>query len=255
MQTASLLSRALTVMAFVFTAGLLPAELSTWTNLDGQAMQAEFLARKGDSVSFRKDDGSTYLYPYAKLTEADRARVDALSKPASTTPAPPNASGTTTTAPAPAGKLAASLAGKLVVTKGDSLVPSSGERLGGARFIAVYYSAHWCPPCRAFTPELVKFYNKARTRRPELEFIFVSSDKNENAMAGYMREYKMPWPALRFDAKKSTPVLQRPAHERGIPNLVFMDADGKDLSTSFTPDGEYRGPSAVLADIEKQLKL
>lgn len=256
MQIETLLPRALAAAAFVFTACLLSAEVSTWTNMDGQAMQAEFLARKGDYVSFRKDDGSRYLYPYAKLSEADRARVDALAKPASEQAAATEAADTPATADnAPAGKLAAALAGKLVATKGGSLAPASTERLNGARYVAVYYSAHWCPPCRAFTPALVEFYNKAKTRRPELEVIFVSSDKDEDAMKGYMKEYKMPWPALRFDAKKSTRALRRPDNERGIPNLVFMDADGKELSVSYTPDGEYRGPQAVLADMKKQLKL
>ncbi len=262
MQIATLLPRALAAAAFVFTAGLLSAKVSTWTNLDGQAMQAEFLARKGDYVSFRKEDGSRYLYPYAKLSETDRARVDALSKPASeiaadreTAAAPAQTSPAAPATAAPAGELATALAGKLVVAKGSSLAPAPRERLDGARYVAVYYSAHWCPPCRAFTPELVEFYNKAKTRRPELEVIFVSSDRNEDAMKGYMKEYKMPWPALDFDAKKSTRALRRPDHERGIPNLVFMDADGKELSVSYTPDGEYRGPRAVLADMKKQLKL
>lgn len=252
MQISSHLRRALAAAAFVFTAGFLSAEMSTWTNLDGQAMQAEFLARKGDYVSFRKDDGSRYLIPYAKLSEADRARVDSLSKPAE------EAAATQPTAPAetvPAGKLAAALAGKLVMLKGGSLVPAPRDHLDGARFVAVYYSAHWCPPCRAFTPELVEFYNNARTRRPNLKVLFVSSDRDQDAMTGYMKEYKMPWPALDFDKKGSTPALRRPDHERGIPNLVFLDADGRELSTCFTPDGEYRGPEAVLADIKEQLKL
>jgi nucleoredoxin len=262
MKIASFLRRALAATAFVFTTGMLSAEVSTWTNLDGQAMQAEFLSRKGDYVSFRKDDGSRYLYPYAKLSEADRIRVDALAAPAKEPAAIEEAAGSASPAPqttsaetAASDKLAAALGGKLVMLKGGSLVPAPRDRLDGARFVAVYYSAHWCPPCRAFTPELVEFYNNAKSRRPELEVIFVSSDRDRDAMKGYMKEYKMPWPALDFDKKDSTPALRRPDHERGIPNLVFMNADGKELSVSYTPDGEYRGPRAVLADMKKQLKL
>jgi len=26
----------------------------------------------------------------------------------------------------------------------------------------VYFSAHWCPPCRQFTPQLARFYQQAK---------------------------------------------------------------------------------------------
>jgi len=28
---------------------------------------------------------------------------------------------------------------------------------------ALYFSAHWCPPCRGFTPKLTEFFNKANS--------------------------------------------------------------------------------------------
>ena len=70
-----------------------------------------------------------------------------------------------------------------------------------------------------------------------------------------MREYKMTWPAVRFDQRDSASILRRPGHESGIPNLVFMRADGKELSLSFKSNGDYRGPDSVLADIRKELKM
>ncbi len=32
------------------------------------------------------------------------------------------------------------------------------EALAGKKIVAFYFSAHWCPPCRGFTPVLKKFY-------------------------------------------------------------------------------------------------
>ncbi|GLV36728.1 hypothetical protein CBL_02437 [Carabus blaptoides fortunei] len=40
-----------------------------------------------------------------------------------------------------------------------------------------YFSAHWCPPCRAFTPQLVDTYKMLRKKDPGFEVIFVSSDR------------------------------------------------------------------------------
>ena len=41
-------------------------------------------------------------------------------------------------------------------------------------------SAHWCPPCRGFTPKLVELYNTMKASgRDDFEFIFVSSDRDE----------------------------------------------------------------------------
>lgn len=263
MSSTRLLSRLLLPAAFCLAASFLHAEIGTWTNLDGQSMQAEFLARKGDYVSFRKDDGSKYLYPYAKLSATDRARVDALAAamPAasaatvSEVPATPAASANASAPAARPGALATALAGKLVVVKNGSLAAAPREQLNGAKYLAFYYSAHWCPPCRGFTPDLVEAYKSIKAKHPEFELVFVSSDRTPDAMKGYMTEYGMAWPAVKFDAKGSTSAIRRPGHERGIPNLVFMDADGKELSVSYTRDGDYLGPQKVLRDIQKHFKM
>ena len=60
MPTARFLLSSIAVATFCVSA--LRAEIATWTNLDGQSMQAEFLGRKGDYVSFRRNDGAKYLY-------------------------------------------------------------------------------------------------------------------------------------------------------------------------------------------------
>ena len=83
---------------------------------------------------------------------------------------------------------------KTLVTRQGRTV-DAGRALKGKK-VAVYFSASWCGPCRAFTPKLVNFYN-AVAKKKTLEIVFVSSDRNEKAMKQYMRHASMPWLADR----------------------------------------------------------
>jgi nucleoredoxin len=266
-------------LALLITA-LLPlstqAAVETWTGPDGLPVQAEFIRRSSDYITFQKSSGARYLLPYSKLSEADRARVDVLTgrtDPAAaagaaaataaaapvtaSTPAPKAEPKDDSAAPAAstkAGKAIAPLIGNLVQLKGSALAPAPQAPLTGIRYVAFYYSAHWCPPCRAFTPHLVSAYKSIKAAHPEFEVVFVSSDQDEDSMESYMLESSMPWPAVRFGQKANLRSLKRPGHERGIPNLVFMTADGKELATTYTSSGTYSGPGAVLAAIQKHFK-
>ena len=62
----------------------------------------------------------------------------------------------------------------------------------------VYFSAHWCPPCRGFTPVLAEFYKKwVEEEGKSLEIVFVSSDRDQEAFDEYYNS--MPWAALKFE--------------------------------------------------------
>jgi nucleoredoxin len=71
-------------------------------------------------------------------------------------------------------------------------------------------------------------------------------------MITYMRDDKMPWPALAWDAIRSTRAITKYAG-RGIPCLVLVDSEGKVLSDSFRW-GQYVGPDQVLDDAWKILR-
>ena len=48
------------------------------------------------------------------------------------------------------------------------------------KVVGIYFSAHWCPPCRGFTPELAKTYQLlTETQQTNFEIVFVSSDGDE----------------------------------------------------------------------------
>ncbi len=144
------------------------------------------------------------------------------------------------------------IASHLVVLQSGKLVPLDKKKLNGVKYYAVYFSAHWCPPCRKFTPDLVSFYKRTKRQHPEFELVFVSSDKSEEKMVDYMKEYYMSYPALNYETGKGHNALGKYA-SGGIPNLVFIDAEGKVLSSSYV-DGTYVGPRKVLDDIAKTLR-
>merc|ERR1712154_246759 len=81
-----------------------------------------------------------------------------------------------------------SLTGQQLLGK-DEKVVSADSVLEDKRIIAFYFSAHWCPPCRLFTPLLTEFYSDLVTSGGEpLEIVFVSSDKTPEDMMTYMKE-------------------------------------------------------------------
>lgn len=94
--------------------------------------------------------------------------------------------------------------------------------------VLIYFSAHWCPPCKGFTPELAKYYNKYKDEK-NFEIIFVSSDKDQAAFDGYYGE--QPWLALPFEERELKNKLSSKFGVSGIPTLVVLEANTHTLIT------------------------
>ena len=47
---------------------------------------------------------------------------------------------------------------KINLIKADGTKKPASEVFAGKEFICIYFSGHWCPPCRGFTPILKDFY-------------------------------------------------------------------------------------------------
>lgn len=126
------------------------------------------------------------------------------------------------------------------------------QRLMLSRCVLVYFSAHWCGPCRQFTPKLVEMYNEISKTpfRNAFEVIFVSSDRSAAEQAQYMQSMSMPWLAVTHDQAESGPLAAFGGN--GIPCLVMLDEKGEVLSHSYV-GGQYVGPGKVLRDFAARL--
>jgi len=130
----------------------------------------------------------------------------------------------------------------LVDLFGDTLLTSdgqkpTGEALAGKTAIGIYFSAHWCPPCRGFTPKLAEMFKDAYEAKG-MAIVFASSDKDEGAFKEYFGE--MPWFALPYAARDKKEELSKKYKVQGIPSFVIVDPEGKTITTD--------GRSAVMED-------
>jgi len=131
---------------------------------------------------------------------------------------------------------------------GDKLLGSSGEistadALNGKQVVGIYFSAHWCGPCRGFTPKLAAAYKKLQDAGKSFEIVFASSDRDEASFKSYHSE--MPWLALPYSERALKEKLSRKFKVRGIPTLVLLDAE----AGTITVDGrEALSASSAVED-------
>ncbi|XP_062110319.1 probable nucleoredoxin 1 [Humulus lupulus] len=111
-----------------------------------------------------------------------------------------------------------------VIGKNGSKVPVS-ELVG--KNIVLYFSAHWCPPCRGFTPKLIKAYQEIKEKDDAFEVIFISSDSDQSSFDEYFSI--MPWLALPYgDSRKK--LLNRRFKVEGIPTAIAIGPSGRTVT-------------------------
>ena len=106
---------------------------------------------------------------------------------------------------------------------GTSEIDTSAA-IANTRLVALYFSAHWCGPCRGFTPMLIEFYNVLKEACPThgLEIVFVSSDRDEASFLQYFGS--MPFLAMPFANRALAQQVKSMFGVRGIPSLVVLDS-------------------------------
>ena len=130
---------------------------------------------------------------------------------------------------------------------GDKLILADNSEVSSDvltdKTVGIYFSAHWCPPCRGFTPVLVDTYNKLQKEGKAFDLVFVSLDRSPEDMKEYMTSAKMPWKAVAFNSMKKTELLTKYSI-RGIPALIILDKDGEMISSAGRTDVASKGAAA-----------
>ncbi|XP_039259626.1 nucleoredoxin-like [Styela clava] len=119
------------------------------------------------------------------------------------------------------------LLGDELVSKGGSITPDS-LNLYGEDVLGLYFGAHWCPPCRQFTPKLAQFYNDVNAGGKKFEVVFVSLDTEENSFNGYYND--MPWHAIPFKSDLREKLAGK-FYVRELPTLLLLDSRGNLITT------------------------
>ncbi|CAB3405389.1 unnamed protein product [Caenorhabditis bovis] len=129
---------------------------------------------------------------------------------------------------------------------GVTLKLRDGKEVDGGEYlkdkvVGLYFSASWCPPCRAFTPKLKRFYEALKKDHPEFEIVFVSRDRADNDLVTYFEEHMGEWTYIPFGNDLIQKLLAK-YEVKTIPSMRIVKPDGtvvvKDARTEIQDKGE-----------------
>ncbi len=152
-----------------------------------------------------------------------------------------------------ASPVAKELKSKLETLKDGKLVSFAPGNRAEPEFYVIYFSAHWCGPCRKVTPKLIKTYKSLKEVpgiADKIEVLFRSSDNSRQEQIGYVNEVGMPWLILKYSS--GIDIIDK-WKGNGIPCIAVINRNGDILFHSYR-DGKYQGAEKPLADLRALLK-
>lgn len=108
---------------------------------------------------------------------------------------------------------------KLRRPNGDMI--NTADALQGIEVLGLFFSAHWCPPCKSVLPVLCDRYTKMKEAGKKIEIIFVCT----NDVEAHFEEFhsNMSFPALPYELAYDRELFDR-FELPGIPFLVLLHA-------------------------------
>ena len=91
--------------------------------------------------------------------------------------------------------------------------------------IGIYFSAHWCGPCKRFTPQLMERYTNWKKIGRPLSIVFISLDKNQEAFDEYYRSMHSEWFTIPFKESERRQCINDDQNTaKATPFLMFVDS-------------------------------
>jgi nucleoredoxin len=209
-----------------------------WTSSSGSSIQAELIDYSDRIVVLRSSEGRRISLNVNQLSPADQEIINKWKGKSSKSLTDSSSKSGKKTAKAQLNPgLAELLPEQILDSKGKKI---SRDELAG-KTVGFYFSAHWCPPCRAFTPNLVKFRD---SNKDDFEVVFVSSDKSPEAQMGYMKETGMKWYTLPHRSSEGNALKQK-FGVRGIPALIIVSPDGATITKNGRGDVSSNPKGAI----------
>ncbi len=206
------------------TSLFLKAENRKWTSTSGTAMQAELIDFSNRIVILKSLAGKKITLSIDKLISSDQSFIKDWSAKKNILFSNNRSSNRKE------GENKAVLSTGMTDLLPSKLLDANGKKVSNGmlagKMVGFYFSAHWCPPCRGFTPSLVDFRDK---NKEDFEVIFVSSDKSPDAQMDYMKEMKMKWYTLPHRSEEANK-LSKKYGVSGIPALIIVSPEGEIIS-------------------------
>ena len=108
------------------------------------------------------------------------------------------------------------------------------------KIVGLYFSASWCPPCRAFSPVLMRM---REAQKDKFEVILVGADRSEGDHRSYMKKHGM---AVGIEpGSPANDMLSQKFGVRSIPTLVIIGPNGKVLDRNGRESVASKGEMAI----------
>ncbi|MEM8733538.1 MAG: TlpA disulfide reductase family protein [Planctomycetota bacterium] len=108
----------------------------------------------------------------------------------------------------------------------------SGDRIKtdnyAGKYVIVDFFATWCQPCLAEVPRLRKQFEKYRSKG--LEVVGISLDQDDDALATYLDNEKLPWPVIHDSAEDPMKTLQMRFGVAQLPTVLLLNKEGTVIS-------------------------